>query len=260
MIVDGYDSFLLDLDGVMFLRDEPISGAAESVARLRKLGKGIAFVTNNSSRTQAEVAEHLGTVGVAASPDEVETSALSTAAMLAERGLGTAFVVGEEGVRQALVAVGIKVVDRDADSADAVVIGLDRGADYDKLMRAALLVQGGAEFIATNADASFPAPRGERWPGAGALLAAVETTVGRRAEVVGKPYAPILLRALARAGGGRPLVVGDRIDTDIAGAAGLGWDSLLVLSGISSAADAAAADPAPTYVGADVSALFGAPR
>jgi glycerol-1-phosphatase len=260
MIVDGYDSFLLDLDGVMFLGDEPIPGAAESVARLRKLGKGITFVTNNSSRTQAEVAEHLTTVGVAASPDEVETSALSTAAILAERGVGTAFVVGEEGIRQALGGAGIKVVDRDADRADAVVIGWDRGADYDKLMRAALLVQRGAEFIATNADASYPAPGGERWPGAGALLAAVETTVGRRAEVIGKPHAPILVRALARAGGGRPLVVGDRIDTDIAGAAGLGWDCLLVLSGISSAADAAAADPAPTYVGADVSALFEASR
>lgn len=256
MIVDRYDSILLDLDGVMYLGDEPIPGAGEAVARLRELGKRLAFVTNNSSRTPDAVAQHLRSVGVQASPDEVETSSLATAAILARRGIRTAFVIGEEGLRLALGGAGIRVLDRDADRADAVVIGLDRGVDYDKLMTAALLVEGGAAFIATNADASYPAPGGERWPGAGALLAAVETTVGKRAEVVGKPQAPILLEALTRAGGGRPLVVGDRIDTDIAGAAGLGWDCLLVLTGISAAADAAAADPAPTYVGEDLSALF----
>ena len=258
MIVDLYDSFLLDLDGVMFLGDQPIAGAPEAVERLRLLGKGLAFVTNNSSRTQEAVAEHLLSVGVKASPGEVETSGLATATILAERGVGTAFVVGEQGIRQALGGVGITVVDGQARSADAVVIGWDRGVDYDKLMNAALLVQRGALFIATNADVSYPAPGGERWPGAGALLAAVEATVGRRAEVIGKPQAPILIQALARAGGGRPLVVGDRIDTDIAGAAGLGWDSLLVLTGISAAADAASADPAPTYVGSNLSALFDA--
>jgi glycerol-1-phosphatase len=256
MIVDRYDSILLDLDGVMYLGDEPIPGAGKAVARLRELGKGLAFVTNNSSRTPDAVVQHLRSVGVQASPDEVETSGLATASMLARRGVRTAFVVGEEGIRLALDGAGIRVLDRDADRADAVVIGWDRGVDYDKLMTAALLVERGAAFIATNADASYPAPGGERWPGAGALLAAVETTVGRRAEVVGKPQAPILLEALTRAGGGRPLVVGDRIDTDIAGAAGLGWDCLLVLTGISAAADAAAADPAPTYVGNDLSALF----
>ncbi len=256
MIVDRYDSILLDLDGVMYLGDEPIPGAGEAVARLRELGKRLAFVTNNSSRTPDAVAQHLRSVGVQASPDEVETSSLATATILARRGIRTAFVIGEEGLRLALGGTGIRVLDRDGDRADAVVIGLDRGVDYDKLMTAALLVEGGAAFIATNADASYPAPGGERWPGAGALLAAVETTVGKRAEVVGKPQAPILLEALTRAGGGRPLVVGDRIDTDIAGAAGLGWDCLLVLTGISAAADAAAADPAPTYVGKDLSALF----
>lgn len=256
MIVDRYDSFLLDLDGVMYLGDEPIPGAAEAVVRLREMGKGLAFVTNNSSRTPAVVAQHLRTVGVQATPDEVETSGLATATILARRGVRTAFVVGEEGIRQALVGAGIQLVDQGADRADAVVIGWDRAADYDKLMRASLLVERGAAFIATNADASYPAPGGERWPGAGALLAAVETTVGKKAEVVGKPQAPVLLEALTRAGGGRPLVVGDRIDTDIAGAAGLGWHSLLVLTGISAAADAAAADPAPTYVGIDLSALF----
>ncbi len=110
-------------------------------------------------------------------------------------------------------------------------MGWDRQADYAKLRTASLLVERGAWLVATNADASYPAPDG-RWPGAGALLAAIETTTGIRAEIVGKPHPPILRSALARAGGGRPLLIGDRLETDIAGAAGLGWDSLLVLTGI----------------------------
>ena len=114
------------------------------------------------------------------------------------------------------------------------MVGWDRRVDYEKLCRASLLVQRGAVLFATNADASYPAADGN-WPGAGALLAAVETTTGARAEVFGKPEAPIMLAALERAGGGTPLVIGDRLETDIAGAAGLGWDSLLVLTGITQA-------------------------
>ncbi len=112
--------------------------------------------------------------------------------------------------------------------------------------------------MATNADASYPAADGN-WPGAGALLAAIETTTGVRAEVFGKPEAPIMLAALDRAGGGRPLVVGDRLETDIAGAARLGWDSLLVLTGISKAEDVSASPIAPTFVAADLASFLALP-
>jgi glycerol-1-phosphatase len=259
MIVDRYDAFLLDLDGVLFLGDEAAPGARDALARLRAADKRLAFVTNNSSRSPRDLSEHLARLGMDALPAEVETSALTTAAALSDRGVQTAFVIGESGLREALEERGIEVSGGAGSSrADAVVVGWDRTADYAKLRDASILVQRGAAFVATNADASLPAPAGERWPGAGALLAAIETTTGARAEVMGKPHPPIFRAALSRAGGGRPLVVGDRIETDIAGAFALGWDSLLVLTGISTAADAAVVDPVPTYVGQDLSALFDA--
>lgn len=256
MLAERYDAFLFDLDGVLYRGADPVPHAAASLARLRDLGARLAFVTNNSSATPEAVAERLASVGVAAAPGEVETSALATADLLADRGARTAFVVGEEGIRRALVQAGIEITDGTPASVDVVVVGFDRGVDYAKLRTASLLVAGGASLVATNADASFPAGDGQVWPGAGAILAAVEATTRARAEVVGKPHAPVLRAALARAGGGRPLLVGDRIDTDIAGAVGLGWDSLLVLTGISSRADLEASAIRPTYVGADLRVLF----
>lgn len=249
MLADPYDAILLDLDGVLYRWPEPIDGVPEAVGRLRTAGKRIAFVTNNSSRTPAQVAERLASVGIDADPDEVVTSALATAALLEERGVASAFVIGEEGLRSALADVGIRLVDRrDEGPVEAVVIGFDRSADYAKLRDAAVLVESGASLIASNPDPSFPAPAGEAWPGAGALLAAVETTTGVHGEVVGKPEAPLLRRALERAGGGRPLVVGDRLDTDIAGAAGLGWESALVLTGSTTRDDLERSTWSPTYV------------
>jgi HAD superfamily hydrolase (TIGR01450 family) len=170
-----------------------------------------------------------------------------------------AFVVGEEGILRALLDAGVAIADVHADRTQVVVVGWDRGADYEKLRRASLLVERGATLVATNADASYPAGDGN-WPGAGALLAAVETTTGTRAEVFGKPEAPIMRAALDRAGGGRPLVIGDRLETDVAAAVALGWDSLLVLTGISTAEDVAASAIAPTFVAEDLSALFAPPR
>ena len=257
-LADAYDAFLFDLDGVLYRGSEVVPGAPEAVARLRATGKGVAFVTNNSGRTPDAVAAHLTGLGIPAAADEVETSALVTAEMLAARGVTEAFVIGEEGILRALRDVGIAIAETDAERTEIVVVGWDRQANYDKLRRASLLVQRGAALVATNADASYPAGDGN-WPGAGALLAAIETTTGTRAEVFGKPEAPIMRAALDRAGGGRPLVIGDRLETDVAAAVGLGWDSLLVLTGISQAGDVAASPSAPTFVGEDLSSLFATP-
>ena len=256
MIVERYDAFLFDLDGVLYRGASPVPHAAESLARLRALGKGVAFVTNNSGRPPAEVAERLRDVGVDASPDEVETSALTTASILADRGVGRVFVVGEAGLIAALTDAGIEVAPGEPEAVDAVVVGWDRGADYAKLRTASVLVQRGAALIATNPDPSFPAADGTAWPGAGALLAAIETTTGVRGEVIGKPFPPVLRAALERAGGGRPLLVGDRLDTDIAGAAGLGWDSMLVLTGIATREDLRSSPVRPTFVADDLRGLF----
>jgi HAD superfamily hydrolase (TIGR01450 family) len=255
VLADPYEAILLDLDGVLYRWPQPIGGAAEAVAVLRKARKRIAFVTNNSSRTPARVVERLASVGVDAKSEEVVSSALATATLLADRGVRSAFVVGEEGLLEALADAGIRVVDASADEVDVVVVGFDRRADYSRLRDASVLVQRGVSLVASNADPSFPAPGGESWPGAGALLAAIETTTGTRGEVVGKPEAPLFERALASAGGGRPLVVGDRLDTDIAGASRLGWDSALVLTGTTRRGDVESSFWKPTFVIDDLAGL-----
>jgi glycerol 3-phosphatase-2 len=259
VLADRYDAFLFDLDGVLYRGNEAVPHAAESLASLRERGKGVAFVTNNSASTPEAVATRLRAVGVRADASDVETSAITTAQLLAERGVRTAFVVGEEGVRSALSERGIEIVEDQRGDVDVVVVGLDRGADYAKLRTASILVEKGAALVATNADASFPAADGQVWPGAGALLAAIEATTGVKAEVVGKPEPPILHAALRRAGGGVPLLIGDRLDTDIAGAERLGWDSLLVLTGITSRDELARSAIRPTYVGRDLRALWDGP-
>lgn len=255
MLAARYDCLLFDLDGVLYRGDDAVPTAPETMAGLRAARRRVVFLTNNSSRTPEQVAAKLEGLGIAADPGEVVTSALATAELLASRGGGTAFVIGQDGVRAALADAGLHVVDGEPDSVDHVVIGFDGEATYAKLKTAGLLVQRGAHLIATNPDGSYPAGDG-LWPGAGALLAVVTTTTGARAEVVGKPFAPLFESARARAGGGRPLVIGDRLDTDVAGAARLGWDSMLVLSGVSREDEIEASGVRPTHVAADVSALL----
>jgi HAD superfamily hydrolase (TIGR01457 family) len=248
MIADDYDAFLFDLDGVLYRGADPVDGAPETLATLRRLGKGLAFITNNSSRTPEAIAAHLTGMGIRAAPDEVETSALATATLLRGRAVASAYVLGEEGLRTALAAAGLTIVDASATDAQTVVVGWDRGFDYAEIAAACVLIQRGASLVASNADASYPVEDGLVLPGAGAILAAIEATTGVNAEVVGKPNAAIFRSALDRAGGGRPLVIGDRLDTDIEGARRLGWDSLLVLTGITSRADLDATTITPTYV------------
>jgi HAD superfamily hydrolase (TIGR01457 family) len=260
VLADRYEAFLFDLDGVLYRGAQAVPGAAAAVRGLRTRGKAIAFVTNNSSATPHEVAGRLRRMGIQARAGEVETSALTTAEVLANRGMTSAFVIGEEGIRSALETAGVAVVDGEPDAVDAVVVGLDRGADYAKLCSAALLVQRGAALIATNPDTTYPAPDGSRWPGAGSLLAAVVAASGASPEIVGKPEPPIFRAALDRAGGGAALVIGDRLDTDIAGASRLGWDSLLVLTGIATPTELEASAVKPTYTGADLGVLFDTQR
>jgi HAD superfamily hydrolase (TIGR01457 family) len=254
VILEGHDAVLLDLDGVLYRGDEPVAHAAEAVRALRDRGLRVAFLTNNSSRTPAEVAAKLERLGIAADAGEVATSALATADLLAPRG-GTAFVVGGDGVRLALAEAGIAVQDGEPERVDHVVIGLEPAATYDALRTASVLVQRGARLVATNADPSYPVP-GALWPGAGALLAVVTTTTGAEAEVAGKPFAPLFETARRIAGAERPLVVGDRLDTDIEGAAALGWPTALVLTGVATRTDVEGSAVRPTYVLDDLRGLL----
>lgn len=250
-LISGYTGVVLDLDGVCYRGAAPIPGAAETVSNLRSRGVGVVFATNNATKTTRQVAAHLATVGIDARPEEVVTSAAAAAALL-EPGT-SCLVVGMAGLREALAQRGCPEVTDPAD-AEAVVVGLDRGITYGSLERASRGLLAGARFVATNPDPTYPAADGVS-PGAGALVAFLSTASNRQPEIAGKPRAPLFRTAAAMLPEGPILMCGDRVETDIAGAAAMGWDTALVLTGVTSRSAVLAARPQPTYVLDDVTGL-----
>ncbi|WP_306215703.1 HAD-IIA family hydrolase [Actinoplanes sp. RD1] len=262
-LVDGYDLVIFDLDGVVYLIDEPIAGAAEAVERLRAEGTAIAYATNNASRRAADVAGALTGMGVPAAPGEVLTSAGAAAARLAQQLPAGApvLVVGAEALRAEVRDAGLTVVERAEDEPAAVVQGFGPEVGWKLLSEAALAVRAGALWVATNTDRTLPSPRGPL-PGNGSLVAVLRTALDRDPDlVVGKPAPALFETAAGLSKARRPLAVGDRLDTDIEGAVGAGFDSLLVLTGVSGPAELLAAPPErrPTYVAEDLSGLFEPP-
>ncbi|MEV7630429.1 HAD-IIA family hydrolase [Actinoplanes sp. NPDC089786] len=259
-LVDAYDMVVFDLDGVVYLIDRPIPGAAEAIERLRGDGVPVAYATNNASRRAADVAALLTGMGVPATADEVLTSAGAAAALLAQRlePGSPVLVVGADALRAEVRDAGLTPVETFEDKPAAVVQGYGPDVGWRILAEAALSVRAGATWVATNADRTLPSPRGPL-PGNGSLVAVLRTALDRDPDiVVGKPE-PALFTTAARLSGARhPLTVGDRLDTDIEGATKAGTDSLLVLTGVSGPADLLAAEPErrPTYVAADLSGLF----
>ena len=258
LLAEAYEAFILDLDGVLYRGDEPVAAAAPTIDALRSADKRLVYLTNNSARTPEQVATKLRHLGIDATAEEVLTSAQATAELLArdDGDRSTAYVIGQEGVRTALTAAGLELVDGNATRSDFVVVGWDGEVTYEALRRATVLVRGGARLVATNADASYPAPGGELWPGAGAILAAVETASGAKATVVGKPHAPLFEAAIRRAKSRDALMVGDRIETDVAGAAAAGLDAALVLSGVSELRDVLDQDALPVAILPDIGGLL----
>jgi HAD superfamily hydrolase (TIGR01450 family) len=259
-LVDRYDLIILDLDGVIYLIDKPIPGAVETVERLHAAGTPIAYVTNNASRRATDVAALLTEMGVPAEPGEVLTSAGAAAAMLAARlSPGAAvLVVGADALRAEIRDAGLTPVETFEDEPAAVVQGYGPDVGWQILAEAALSVRAGALWMATNTDRTLPSARGPL-PGNGSLVAVLRTALDREPDVVvGKPQPALFATAAEQAGACRPLVVGDRLDTDIEGAVSAGMDSLLVLSGISDRAELLAAPPQrrPTFLAPDVAALF----
>ena len=179
-------AWILDLDGVVWLSEEPIPGSTEAIASLREAGHRVMFLTNNAGPRVSELVAKLEGMGVPATPDEVVTSAQAAASLL-EPG-STALLCAGDGVREALEARDVRVV-REGD-ADAVVVGFHRDFDYDRLTAAFLAVHHGARLIGTNDDTTYPTPDGPI-PGGGAILAAVAAAAGVEPEVAGKPYAPM---------------------------------------------------------------------
>jgi glycerol 3-phosphatase-2 len=261
VLVDGYDLVIFDLDGVIYLIDQPIPGAVETVERLRSSGTPVAYATNNASRRAPDVAALLTGMGVAATPDEVLTSAAASAKLLGERLPAGApvLVVGAEALRAEVRDVGLTPVANLADRPAAVVQGYGPEVGWKHLAEASLSVRAGAYWMATNTDKTLPSERGPL-PGNGSLVAVLRTALDRDPDVVvGKPSPALFTTAARQAGAHRPIVVGDRLDTDIEGAVAAGMDALLVLSGISGPAELLACPPErrPTYVASDVTGLFG---
>ncbi|MGI8663232.1 MAG: HAD-IIA family hydrolase [Acidimicrobiales bacterium] len=241
----------LDLDGVVWRGEQPIAGSVAGVLGLVERGDRVVLVSNNSAATIREYRAKLALLGL---PREAElvTSAMAAATLIApgERVL----VCGGAGIAEALERRGATALgdDGDHEALDAVIVGLHRAFDYERLRRAAAAVRSGARLVATNDDATYPTADG-LVPGAGAILAAVERASGAKAVVAGKPYPAIV--ALVRASfGAEGTVVGDRPDTDGRFARALGWRFALVLSGVT--IDAAGADPRPDVIAKDLATLI----
>jgi glycerol-1-phosphatase len=255
----AYDVALLDLDGTVYLAGAAIAGAAEALRKAAAAGMRLAYVTNNASRTPAAIAALLVGFGVSATPQDVVTSAQAAARMLAERlPAGAAvLVVGGSGLRMALRERGLRPVSTAAERPQAVVQGYAPGISYSLLEEGGLAVAAGALFVASNADLTLPTRRGSQ-PGNGAFIQVIATATGVRPLVAGKPEPPLQKESVLRTGAKHPLMVGDRLDTDIEGANRVGLDSLLVLTGVTGPAEAILAPPGqrPTYLAEDLAGLL----
>ncbi len=251
--VAQYSGVVLDIDGVCLTGSTPIAGALDAVAQFRDLGIALLFATNNAIRTPAQVADHLGGAGFEVRDDEILTSSTS-AALLLEPGT-RCYVLGTDGLRVPLRDRGCVIVD-DPFAAEVCVVGMDWKLTYNDLAEAALAIGAGARFVGTNPDANVPSERG-RLPAAGAILAALTKATGVEPLVAGKPAPAMFDAAEALLPPGRRLMVGDRLDTDVAGAAAQGWDTALVLSGVATAEDVARSTIAPTRVFDDLAGLLG---
>ncbi len=259
-LAEAYDVGVLDLDGVIYIGHDPVPRAAEALAKARATGMRLAFATNNASRTPSATAALLTEVGVPAEAGDVVTSAQAAARLLAERlpAGSKVLVVGGMGLRQALYAAGLRPVSTAAEEPAAVVQGYTPGLSYDQMAEGGQAVARGALFVASNADTTIPGRGGTPRPGNGSLIQVIRTATGVDPIVTGKPERPLHRETILRTGAERPLIVGDRLDTDIEGAWNGGADSLLVLTGVTDPRTLLAAAPnhRPTYVSADLMGLL----
>lgn len=260
MIPTNIKSLILDMDGVIWKSDAPIGDLPAIFKRIRERGLKFVFATNNGTKTPEEYQRKLADLGVEIEAAQVVTSAMGIAFLLAQKHpRGTKiFMIGEEGIRSALEEKGFEIlgVDR-ASEAEAVVMGIDRGINFQKIAEATLLVRAGRPFYTTNTDRTFPTPRGEI-PGSGAWLSIITTATGIQPTVAGKPFPYLMELSLERLGTRKEetLVVGDRLETDIAAGQSVGCPTALVLSGVSTKQEAEAWNPAPDMIAKSLNELI----
>jgi HAD superfamily hydrolase (TIGR01450 family) len=249
---------MLDLDGVVYVGPDAVPGAAGHLAAARDRGLRTAYITNNAARPPGEVAEHLTELGVPAGRGDVVTSAQAAARLVLDRfGPGARVVrLGGPGIAWALEEAGLVPVGVD-DDAVAVVTGYGPEVLWREIMRAAVRIRDGLPWVATNTDLTLPTPFGPA-PGHGVLVGTLQRFAGVDPVVAGKPQRPLLDETVRRVGGERPLMVGDRLDTDIEGAHNAGVSSMLVLTGVTRLPElvAATADLRPTYLAPDLGGLL----
>jgi HAD superfamily hydrolase (TIGR01450 family) len=258
-IAEAYDVLLLDLDGVVYIGGNPIPGAPEALQKAQQAGARLAYVTNNASRTPAAVAALLDSMEVPAAPGDVVTSAQAAARLLADKlpPRSKVLVIGGVALSLAVRERGLIPVLTAADSPAAVVQGYAAGIDYSRLAEGGVAVRAGALFVATNADSTIPGARGTQ-PGNGSLLQVIEYATGVAPIVAGKPEPPLHHESVIRTGAKHPLVIGDRLDTDIEAAHNAGCDSLLVLTGVDNPHTVTLAPERrrPTYIAETLEALL----
>ncbi|GEL20171.1 HAD-IIA family hydrolase [Pseudonocardia asaccharolytica] len=256
-VLDRHDVLLADLDGTLYRGRRAVPGAVEAVVAAAAMGARTVYVTNNASRRPSEVAAHLAELGFPAVEPDVLTSSQAAAAMLAQQlePGSPVLVVGTAALAEEIIGVGLSVTDRAGDAA-AVVQGHSPDTGWRVLAEATVALRAGAVWVACNIDPTLPTERGPL-PGNGSMVEVVRTASGREPQVAGKPAPRLLEQAVERSRARRPLVVGDRLDTDIEGGRAAGLATLLVLTGVTDAAEVLAAPPAlrPDHLAADLSAL-----
>ncbi|MGE7183874.1 TIGR01457 family HAD-type hydrolase [Peribacillus sp. NPDC006672] len=243
----SYKGYLIDLDGTMYRGTEQIAEAAGFINDLKKRDIPYLFVTNNSSRTPAQVADKLRSIGISTEDDQVFTTSMATANYIAEQKEdASVYVVGEEGIIEALKEKGMKLVD---EHPDFLVMGIDRGVNYEKLSKACLAVRNGAVFISTNGDIAIPTEKG-LLPGNGALTSVVSVSTQVQPIFIGKPESVIVEQALRVLGVPKEetIMVGDNYDTDILAGINAGIDTLLVHTGVTTKERLKQYKEQPTYV------------
>ena len=254
-----YDLAMLDLDGVVYIGTASVPGAAEHLSALRASGSHLAFVTNNASRTPEAVAEHLSLLGIRAERSDVVTSAQAAAHLLAaDHGRGARiFLLGGEGLERALVEEGLNPVTGLDGEPVAVASGYGPDVPWRRVMEGAVLIRDGLPWVASNTDLTIPTDFGTG-PGHGVQVRMLTEYSGVTPTVAGKPERALLDETVRRVGGAHPLMVGDRLDTDIEGANNAGVDSLCVLTGVTGLAELASASERlrPTYLSADLGGLL----
>ena len=234
-------NLIFDLDGVLYRGEEPVPGAGAALTKLAEAGFEMVFVTNNSTRTPEETAGKIyGLTGFAAEATQVVSSGQAAASMLTAEE-GPVLLLGAAGVEPALAERGFGITSEWREAA-SVIVGLDPGLSYPRLTAAVMAVANGARFLATNIDATYPTPEG-LWPGAGALVAAVEAATGVEPEVAGKPHDPMRRLLRQRLAPGESMVIGDRPETDLVLGNTEGWTTVLVLTGVTTRESAVTPEP-----------------